>query len=125
MSVEEFSRTSGGTYTTVVFLDGFDKDDLDPAAGERHPDHVQPQVPGRRRHETPDKGERLDDDGECDRGLRLGTASGFIPIPAEYHVTPGAMLIAEDDDPGKASESREMRSENVLGLERHAGTLFR
>ena len=85
MSVEEFSRSSGGTYTTVVFLDGF--------------------VP------PPENATSISFDLSYWGGGGMkhlikenvwtttvnatvpGTASGFIPVPAEYHVTPGGLYL--------------------------------
>lgn len=84
-SVAEFTRGSGGTYTTVVFLDGF----------------VSP----------PENATSISFDLEYRGGGGMkylieedtwtatvntavsSTESGFVPVPAEYHVIPGGIHL--------------------------------
>jgi len=84
-SVTEFTRISGGTYTTVVFLDGF----------------VSP----------PENATSISFDLEYRGGGGMkylieedtwtatvntavsSTESGFVPVPAEYHVIPGGIHL--------------------------------
>ena len=84
-SVAEFARSSGGTYTTVVFLDGF----------------VSP----------PENATSISFDLEYRGGGGMkylieedtwtatvntavsSTESGFVPVPAEYHVIPGGIHL--------------------------------
>lgn len=85
VSVAEFARSSGGTYTTVVFLDGF----------------VSP----------PENATSISFDLEYRGGGGMkylieedtwtatvntavsSTESGFVPVPAEYHVIPGGIHL--------------------------------
>lgn len=85
VSVAEFARSSGGTYTTVVFLDGF--------------------VP------PPENATSISFDLEYRGGGGMkylieedtwtatvntavsSTESGFVPVPAEYHVIPGGIHL--------------------------------
>ena len=85
MSVEEFSRTSGGTYTTVVFLDGF----IPP------PENATP-ITFNLRYQGGGGMKHLIKENVWTTTVNAtvpGTASGFIPIPAEYHVTPGGLYL--------------------------------
>jgi len=85
MSVEEFSRTSGGTYTTVVFLDGF----IPP------PENATP-ITFNLRYQGGGGMKHLIKENVWTATVNAtvpSTASGFIPIPAEYHVTPGGIYL--------------------------------
>ena len=85
MSVEEFSRTSGGTYTTVVFLDGF----IPP------PENATP-ITFNLRYQGGGGMKHLIKENVWTATVNAtvpGTASGFIPVPAEYHVTPGGLYL--------------------------------
>ena len=85
MSVEEFSRTSGGTYTTVVFLDGF----IPP------PENATP-ISFNLRYQGGGGMKHLIKENVWTATVNAtvpGTASGFIPVPAEYHVTPGGIYL--------------------------------
>jgi len=85
MSVEEFSRTSGGTYTTVVFLDGF----IPP------PENATP-ITFNLRYQGGGGMKLLIKENVWTATVNAtvpGTASGFIPVPAEYHVTPGGIYL--------------------------------
>ncbi|GLI45337.1 hypothetical protein [Methanoculleus bourgensis] len=85
MSVEEFSRTSGGTYTTVVFLDGF----IPP------PENATP-ITFNLRYQGGGGMKHLIKENVWTATVNAtvpGTASGFIPVPAEYHVTPGGIYL--------------------------------
>jgi hypothetical protein len=85
MSVEEFSRTSGGTYTTVVFLDGF----IPP------PENATP-ISFNLRYQGGGGMKHLIKESVWTATVNAtvpGTASGFIPVPAEYHVTPGGIYL--------------------------------
>jgi len=84
-SVEEFSRTSGGTYTTVVFLDGF----IPP------PENATP-ITFNLRYQGGGGMKHLIKENVWTATVNAtvpGTASGFIPVPAEYHVTPGGLYL--------------------------------
>ena len=84
-SVEEFSRSSGGTYTTVVFLDGF----IPP------PENATP-ITFNLRYQGGGGMKHLIKENVWTTTVNAtvpGTASGFIPIPAEYHVTPGGLYL--------------------------------
>ena len=84
-SVEEFSRTSGGTYTTVVFLDGF----IPP------PENATP-ISFNLRYQGGGGMKHLIKENVWTATVNAtvpGTASGFIPVPAEYHVTPGGIYL--------------------------------
>ncbi len=84
-SVEEFSRTSGGTYTTVVYLDGFVPP---PENAAPISFNLEYQGGGGMKH--------LVKESVWTTTVNTtvpGTASGFIPVPAEYHVTPGGISI--------------------------------
>jgi len=85
MSVEEFSRTSGGTYTTVVFLDGF----IPP------PENATP-ITFNLRYQGGGGMKHLIKENVWTATVNAtvpGTASGFIPVPAEYHVTPRGIYL--------------------------------
>ena len=85
VSVEEFSRTSGGTYTTVVFLDGF----IPP------PENATP-ITFNLRYQGGGGMKHLIKENVWTTTVNAtvpGTASGFIPVPAEYHVTPGGIYL--------------------------------
>ena len=85
VSVEEFSRSSGGTYTTVVFLDGF----IPP------PENATP-ITFNLRYQGGGGMKHLIKENVWTTTVNAtvpGTASGFIPIPAEYHVTPGGLYL--------------------------------
>ena len=84
-SVEEFSRSSGGTYTTVVFLDGF----IPP------PENATP-ITFNLRYQGGGGMKHLIKENVWTATVNAtvpGTASGFIPVPAEYHVTPGGLYL--------------------------------
>jgi hypothetical protein len=85
VSVEEFSRSSGGTYTTVVFLDGF----IPP------PENATP-ITFNLRYQGGGGMKHLIKENVWTATVNAtvpGTASGFIPVPAEYHVTPGGLYL--------------------------------
>ena len=85
VSVEEFSRSSGGTYTTVVFLDGF----IPP------PENATP-ITFNLRYQGGGGMKHLIKENVWTATVNAtvpGTASGFIPVPAEYHVTPGGIYL--------------------------------
>ena len=85
VSVEEFSRSSGGTYTTVVFLDGF----IPP------PENATP-ITFNLRYQGGGGMKHLIKENVWTTTVNAtvpGTASGFIPVPAEYHVTPGGIYL--------------------------------
>ena len=86
MSVEEFSRSSGGTYTTVVFLDGF----VPPPEENATP------ITFNLRYQGGGGMKHLIKENVWTATVNAtvpGTASGFIPVPAEYHVTPGGLYL--------------------------------
>ncbi len=85
MSVEEFSRTPGDTYTTVVFLDGI----VPPSGNETAITFsLEYQGGGGMKH--------LIKENTWTATVHTavsGTGSGFIPIPAEYHVIAGGIYL--------------------------------
>jgi len=84
-SIAEFTRGSGGTYTTVVFLDGF----IPP------PENATP-ITFNLRYQGGGGMKHLIKENVWTTTVNAtvpGTASGFIPIPAEYHVTPGGLYL--------------------------------
>jgi len=84
VSVEEFSRSSGGTYTTVVFLDGF----VPPENATSISFDLSYWGGGGMKHLI--KGDIWT---TTVNATVPSTASGFIPVPAEYHVTPGGLYL--------------------------------
>ena len=85
VSVEEFSRSSGGTYTTVVFLDGF----IPP------PENATP-ITFNLRYQGGGGMKHLIKENVWTTTVNAtvpGTASGFIPVPAEYHVIAGGIYL--------------------------------
>jgi hypothetical protein len=79
VSIEEFSRTSGGTYTTAVFLDGF----VPPENATTISFDLRYQGGGGMKH--------LIKENVWTATVNTAvpsTTSGFVPVPAEYHVTP-------------------------------------
>jgi len=84
-SIAEFTRGSGGTYTTVVFLDGF----IPP------PENATP-ITFNLRYQGGGGMKHLIKENVWTATVNAtvpGTASGFIPVPAEYHVTPGGIYL--------------------------------
>ncbi|MDD3932804.1 hypothetical protein [Methanoculleus sp. UBA303] len=85
MSVEEFSRTSGGTYTTVVFLDGFVP-----------PEENATPIIFNLRYQGGGGMKHLIKENVWTATVNAtvpSTASGFIPVPAEYHVIAGGIYL--------------------------------
>ena len=83
-SVTEFTRISGGTYTTVVFLDGFvpPPEDAAPISFD-----LRYRGGGGRKH-------LVNGDiwaATVDTTV-LSTAPGFVPVPADYYVIPGGIM---------------------------------
>jgi len=83
-SVEEFSRRSGGTYTTVVFLDGFvPQENATPISFDL-------------RYQGGGGVKYLIKENIWTSTVNTvvpGTGSGFVPVPAGYHVTPGGIYL--------------------------------
>ncbi|HNV38652.1 MAG TPA: hypothetical protein PKJ46_05795 [Methanoculleus sp.] len=93
-SVEEFSRRSGGTYTTVVFLDGFvPQENATPISFD-----LRYQGGGGIKH--------LIKENVWTTTMNAtvpSTESGFVPVPAGYHVTPGGSIYdGQDTEPGNS-----------------------
>ncbi len=93
-SVEEFSRRSGGTYTTVVFLDGFvPQENTTPISFD-----LRYQGGGGIKH--------LIKENVWTTTMNAtvpSTESGFVPVPAGYHVTPGGSIYdGQDTEPGNS-----------------------
>jgi len=93
-SVEEFSRRSGGTYTTVVFLDGFvPQENATPISF-----NLRYQGGGGIKH--------LIKENVWTTTMNAtvpSTESGFVPVPAGYHVTPGGSIYdGQDTEPGNS-----------------------
>jgi hypothetical protein len=85
MGAEEFSRTSGGTYTTVVFLDGF----VPP------PENATP-ISFSLRYQGGGGMKYLIKENVWTATVNTavpGTVSGFIPVSAEYHVITGGIYL--------------------------------
>jgi len=84
-SVEEFSRSSGGTYTTVVFLDGF----------APSPENAAP-ISFDLRYRGGEGMKRLIKENTWTTTVNTAvpsTASGFVPVPADYYVIPGGIML--------------------------------
>jgi len=84
VSVAEFARSSGGTYTTVVFLDGFVSP---PENATSISFDLSYWGGGGRKH-------LVEGDiwaATVDTTVP-STASGFIPVPADYYVTAGGIM---------------------------------
>lgn len=84
-SVTEFARSSGGTYTTVVFLDGFvpPPEDAAPIAFD-----LEYRGGGGMKY--------LIEEDTWTATVNTAvssTESGFVPVPAEYHVIPGGIHL--------------------------------
>ncbi len=84
-SVTEFTRISGGTYTTVVFLDGFvpPPEDAAPIAFD-----LEYQGGGGVKH--------LIKENIWTATVNTAvpsTTSGFVPVPADYYVTAGGIYL--------------------------------
>ena len=84
VSVEEFSRGSGGTYTTVVFLDGF----VPPENATPISFDLNYRGGGSRKHLV--NGDLW---ATTVKTLVPSTESGFVPVPAGYHVTAGGIYL--------------------------------
>jgi hypothetical protein len=83
ISVEEFTRVSSGTYTTVVFLGGFVPSPEDAAPVSFSLDY---------RGEGGTKRLIKEDTWTTTvRAAVMSTESGFVPIPAEYRVIAGGI----------------------------------
>ncbi len=85
VSVAEFARSSGGTYTTVVFLDGFvsPPEDAAPIAFD-----LEYRGGGGMKY--------LIEEDTWTATVNTAvssTESGFVPVPAEYHVIPGGIHL--------------------------------
>ena len=83
-SVEEFSRSSGGTYTTVVFLDGFVPSPEDAAPVSFNLEY---RGGGGVKH--------LIKENIWTATVNTAvpsTASGFVPVPAGYYVIAGGIM---------------------------------
>ena len=85
MSAEEFSRSSGGTYTTVVFLDGFVSPPENAASISFN---IRYQGGGGIKHLI-----KEDTWTATVNATVSGTASGFVPVSAEYHVIAGGIYL--------------------------------
>jgi len=83
VTVVEFTRTSGGTYTTVVFLDGFvPPEDAAPITFD-----LEYRGGGGRKHLI------IEDAWTTTVDTAVpGTESGFVTVPANYYVTPGGIM---------------------------------
>ncbi len=88
MSAEEFSQTSGGTYTTVAFLDGF----VPPENAASISFDLRYQVGGRKHLIIEDTWTAT-----VSRAVP-GNASGFVTVPANYYVAPGGHHAVMTDD---------------------------
>jgi hypothetical protein len=83
-SVAEFTRRSGGTYTTVVFLDGFvpPPEDAAPISFDL-------------RYRGGEGMKHLIKENTWTTTVNTAvpsTASGFVPVPADYYVIPGGLM---------------------------------
>ena len=83
-SVEEFSRGSGGTYTTAVFLDGF----VPPENATPISFDLNYWGGGSRKHLV--NGDLW---ATTVKTPVPSTESGFVPVPAGYHVTAGGIYL--------------------------------
>ncbi|MDV2480981.1 hypothetical protein F8E02_02950 [Methanoculleus sp. Wushi-C6] len=83
MNIEEFSRLPGGTYTSVVFLDGFVPPSED-AAPVRFT--LEYRGGGGMKHLVKEDTWTATVDTTVP-----GAASGFVPVPAEYQVVAGGI----------------------------------
>ena len=84
MSIAGFTRGSGGTYTTVVFLDGF----VPPENATSISFDLRYQGGGGKRHLV-----REDTRTATVNAAVAGTESGFIPVPANYYVVAGGIEL--------------------------------
>jgi len=84
VSVEEFSRGSGGTYTTAVFLDGF----VPPENATPISFDLNYWGGGSRKHLV--NGDLW---ATTVKTPVPSTESGFVPVPAGYHVTAGGIYL--------------------------------
>jgi hypothetical protein len=83
-SVAEFTRGSGGTYTTVVFLDGF----VPPENATSISFDLEYRGGGGMKY--------LIEEDTWTATVNTAvssTESGFVPVPAEYHVIPGGIHL--------------------------------
>ncbi|MDD3070815.1 MAG: hypothetical protein PHX88_06430 [Methanoculleus horonobensis] len=83
-SVAEFTRGSGGTYTTVVFLDGF----VPPENATSISFDLEYRGGGGVKH--------LIKENIWTATVNMAvssTESGFVPVPADYHVIPGGINL--------------------------------
>ena len=83
-SVTEFTRRSGGTYTTVVFLDGF----VSPENATSIAFDLEYQGGGGVKH--------LIKENIWTATVNTAvpsTVSGFVPVPADYYVIPGGIML--------------------------------
>ena len=83
-SVAEFTRGSGGTYTTVVFLDGF----VPPENATSISFNLEYQGGGGMKHLI-----REDTWTATVDTAVPSTASGFVPVPADYYITAGGIML--------------------------------
>jgi len=84
VSVAEFTRRSGGTYTTVVFLDGF----VPPENATSISFDLEYRGGGGMKY--------LIEEDTWTATVNTAvssTESGFVPVPAEYHVIPGGIHL--------------------------------
>ena len=84
-SVAEFTRAMSGTYTTVVFLDGFvpSPEDAAPISFDL-------------RYRGGEGMKRLIKENTWTTTVNTAvpsTASGFVPVPADYYVIPGGIML--------------------------------
>ncbi len=84
-SVTEFTRSSGGTYTTVIFLDGFvpSPEDAAPISFDL-------------RYRGGEGMKRLIKENTWTTTVNTAvpsTVSGFVPVPADYYVIPGGIML--------------------------------
>jgi len=84
MSIAEFTRAPEGTYTTVVFLDGF----VPPENATSISFDLRYQGGGGKRHLV-----REDTRTATVNAAFSGTESGFIPVPANYYVVAGGFEL--------------------------------
>ncbi|WP_332450160.1 hypothetical protein [Methanoculleus sp.] len=83
VSVDEFSRRSGGTYTTAVFLDGF----VPPENAGSISFDLRYQGGGGMKYLIKENIWTATVDTAAP-----STASGFVPVPADYYVIPGGLM---------------------------------
>ncbi|KAF5090325.1 hypothetical protein DSECCO2_19910 [anaerobic digester metagenome] len=83
-SVAEFTRGSGGTYTTVVFLDGF----VPPENATSISFDLEYRGGGGVKHLIKENIWTATVDTAVS-----STESGFVPVPADYHVIPGGINL--------------------------------